>query len=161
MARDLALRWDLDAAAAYTAGIAHDMAKSLDDKELHSLAKRDKEGFSKLEKKKPGLLHGRAAAVLLRERLGIHNRDVLEAVRVHTAGKAGMGALAKVVYIADKLEFSRPHVPLRLRQLAEGAGGTLDGLFFAVLEDNARWLRDGGMEMAKETRILLEARGER
>jgi nicotinate-nucleotide adenylyltransferase len=161
MARDLALRWDLDGAAAYVAGIAHDMAKSLNDKELCSLAKRDKGGFSKLEKKKPGLLHGRAAAVLLRERLGIHNRDVLEAVYVHTAGKAGMGDLAKAVYIADKLEFSRAHVPARLRKLAEEKppDSTLDGLFFAVVEDNARWLREGGMEIAEETRILLETRG--
>jgi hypothetical protein len=51
-------------------------------------------------------------------------------------------------------------VPARLRELTAGKGGTLDGLFFAVLEDNARWLREGGMEMAEETRILLEARGD-
>jgi nicotinate-nucleotide adenylyltransferase len=153
MARDLALRWGLDPEAAYLAGIAHDMAKSLNDAELRTLARQDGKGFSKLEKKKPGLLHGRAAAVLLQERFGIHNRDVLEAVAVHTTGKAGMGKLALAVYIADKIEFSRPDVPAGLRELAETAAP--EEFFFAVLQDNTRWLREGGMEIAEDTRKLL------
>jgi nicotinate-nucleotide adenylyltransferase len=155
MARDLARRAGLDENAAYLAGVAHDMAKALEPGEIRALAEQDAAngGFSELEREKPDLLHGRAAAVLLRERFGIHNREVLEAVSFHTTGRAGMGDLAKVVFIADKLECSRPHVPPGLRDLA----GTLplDGLLRAAAEDSVRYLREKGMEAAPETLALL------
>ncbi|MDR2551743.1 MAG: nicotinate (nicotinamide) nucleotide adenylyltransferase [Treponema sp.] len=160
MARDLALRWGLDGDAAYLAGTAHDMAKSMDAEELRALARRDprRGELSRLERKKPSLLHGRAAAVLLWERFGIHNGEVLEAVSVHTAGKAGMGKLAQAVFIADKLEFSRSGVPPRLRELAYGSARA-EELLQAVVENSVAYLREAGLEPAEETLELLENAG--
>jgi nicotinate-nucleotide adenylyltransferase len=158
LARDLARRYSLDGEAAYLAGIAHDMAKDLTGEEILALAERDG-SVTERERKNPGLLHGRAAAVLLRERLGIHNRDVLEAVSFHTTGRAGMGPLARVVFIADKIEVSRKNIHPRFRDLAGSAGpeDSLEGLFRAVLEDNVRWLKRQGLEPAEETLGLLPA----
>jgi nicotinate-nucleotide adenylyltransferase len=161
LARDLARRYGLDGEAAYLAGIAHDMAKDLDRGETLALAERAGP-LTERERKRPGLLHGRAAAVLLRERLGIHNRDVLEAVSFHTTGKADMGPLAQAVFIADKIEVSRQDVDPRFRELAGRAGGaepgdSLEWLFLAVLEDNVRWLKQQGLEPAEETLGLLQA----
>ncbi|MDR1898858.1 MAG: nicotinate (nicotinamide) nucleotide adenylyltransferase, partial [Treponema sp.] len=93
---DLCRRFGLDPWSGYLAGISHDMAKPMDDEELLRTAQRDGWAISELERRKPMLLHGRAAAVLLRERFGVHNGEVLEAVAFHTEGKAGMGALAKL-----------------------------------------------------------------
>jgi nicotinate-nucleotide adenylyltransferase len=153
MAFDLARRYGLDPGAAYLAGIAHDLGKSLETAELLALAERDGGGFSALERKNPALLHGRAAAVLLRERFGIHNKDVLEAVAAHTTGSRDMGPLAMAVFIADKIEYSRGKAAARLRERL-GGKETLTELFFAVLEENIRYLKSERLDVAEETLAL-------
>ncbi|MDR3300901.1 MAG: nicotinate (nicotinamide) nucleotide adenylyltransferase, partial [Spirochaetaceae bacterium] len=131
---DLALRWGLDADTAYLAGITHDMAKDIPDSEMIALAKKDGSPFSPLEIEKPAMLHGRAAAIMLEERFAVKDAAVIEAVRFHTTGIAGMGALAKIVYLADKIEAGRTTVDPKLRELAFGprALTDLDELFEIV-----------------------------
>jgi nicotinate-nucleotide adenylyltransferase len=166
LAWDLCRRFGLDPWAGYLAGIAHDLGKPLNEKALLKLAARDGIEISGLERKKPALLHGRAAAVLLSERFDIHNRDVLEAVAWHTEGSAVMGALGKVVYIADKVEVSREGVEPELRQavlagtgpLADGtAAEVLDRLFAAVLNETVNFLKSKKTDLSEETLRLLEA----
>jgi nicotinate-nucleotide adenylyltransferase len=155
LAWDLCRRFTLDPALGYLAGIAHDLGKSMEEETLLKLAKSDGRGISKLEKKKPALLHGRAAAVLLRERFDVHNGDVLEAVALHTGGAADMGPLAKVIYIADKLEVSREKADPVLRSMCY-ANESLDRIFFAVLDQTVSWLRSKKLELSEETFRLLE-----
>jgi nicotinate-nucleotide adenylyltransferase len=97
---------------------------------------------------------------LLRERFGVHNGEVLEAVAFHTEGKAGMGALAKLVYVADKIEVSREKVDGRFRDMALGGDGSaaaLEGLFGEVLGETVAWLRSEHMDISGETLGLLES----
>jgi nicotinate-nucleotide adenylyltransferase len=155
VASDLAVRFGLDRDLAYLAGIAHDMAKELPEEDLKRLAKRDGGGFSKLERKKPSMLHGRAAASLLRENFGLRSEAVLEAVRVHTFGDPGMGPLAKVVYIADKTEPGRVRIPPELRAYGNYAG--LDEYFVAVLEATVAYLESKKYELSSGTKRLLSA----
>ncbi|GHV82316.1 nicotinate-nucleotide adenylyltransferase [Spirochaetia bacterium] len=156
LARDLCLRFGLDAERGYLAGIAHDMAKSLSEDELRRLVKRDGDGkISKLEQAKPSLLHARAAAVMLREWFGIEDEDILNAVRLHTSGSLEMESLAKIVYIADKVEISRPHVKGELRELERYPD--LDSYFTAVLEDTVAFLRSRQLELSEGTQRLLTA----
>jgi nicotinate-nucleotide adenylyltransferase len=155
MAYDLCVHFGLDPDRGYLAGMAHDMAKSLPEGEMKRLARRDDENFSKLEQKKPSLLHGRAGAVLLRQKFGIEDEDILEAVRYHTTGRPGMGPLARVVYIADKIESSREDVKVELRDFSRFAG--LDSLFTAVLEETVAFLRSKQMDLSAGTLRLLDA----
>ena len=155
LARDLCLRFGLDPQAGYLAGIAHDICKSFPEEELFRLTKRDGRPVSRLEKKKPSLLHARAGAVLLRERFGVQNGEILDAVRLHTLADPGMGPLAKAVFIADKTELSREGVDESLRDIA--AFPSLDALFAATLNDNVAWLRSRKLSMSGGTRSLLDA----
>jgi nicotinate-nucleotide adenylyltransferase len=154
LAQDLCRRFGLDPAAGYLAGIAHDMCKSFSEEELFQQTKKDGKPVSKLEKKKPSLLHARAAAVLLRERFGIHNKDILEAVRLHTMADTEMGSLAKVVFIADKIEVSREHVSPGLRN--SRSFPSLDTLFAAVLDETVAFFRARKYTLSKGTLRLLE-----
>ncbi|MDR1288169.1 MAG: nicotinate (nicotinamide) nucleotide adenylyltransferase [Treponema sp.] len=157
LAWDLCRRFGLPPQAGYLAGVAHDIGKPLSGERLLELASGDGEGISALERKKPSLLHGRAAAVLLRERFGIHNDDVIEAVAFHTEGRDGMGPLAKAVYIADKIEVSRDADPA-LRDMACGRGGeSLDGIFAAVLGSTVDFLRSRRLDVSEATVRLLDA----
>jgi len=139
----------------YLAGIAHDLGKQLSEKELIKLAKSDGRKISRLEKEKPSLLHGRASAVLLRERFNVHNEDVLEAAALHTLGGKDMGPLAKVVYIADKMEVSREKADPAVRKLAY-TEDDLDRIFVTVLEQTVSWLRAKKLKLSQESLALLE-----
>jgi nicotinate-nucleotide adenylyltransferase len=159
MASDLSAIFGLDSGAAYLAGICHDIGKQLVEEELFKLAKADKRPISPLEKRKPSLLHGRAGAVLLRKEYGLRDREILEAVAFHTTGSPAMGPLAKVIYIADKVESSREGVDPRLRDFGEYAGTGergLDRLFEKILRETIAWLRVKNIDPAEDALRLLE-----
>jgi nicotinate-nucleotide adenylyltransferase len=155
MAYDVCVHFGLDPDRGYLAGIAHDIAKSLPDGEMIRLARGDGKKFSKLEMKKPSLLHGRAGVVLLRQKFGIEDEDILEAIQYHTTGRPGMGPLAKVVYIADKIENSRGDVSADLRDFSRFAD--LDSLFTAVFEETVAYLRSKHLDLSAGTLKLLDA----
>ena len=156
LARDMCCcsAYGIDPDAAYLAGIAHDLGKQLGEKELLKLAKSDGHIISRLEKDKPSLLHGRASAVLLRERFNVHNESILEAAALHTMGGRNMGPLAKVIYIADKMEVSREKADPELRKLLY-QGVDLDKMFTAVLNQTVSWLRAKKLTLSEETVTLL------
>ena len=154
LCRRLGGSYNLDPDLGYLAGIAHDLGKQLDHKALLKLAKSDGMGISALEEDKPGLLHGRAAAVLLKERFYIHNKDVLEAVAVHTSGSANMGPLAKVVYIADKVEVSRNIDPAQRELCYEEED--LDRMLYSVLNRVVSKLQSRELDLCEDTMRLLE-----
>jgi nicotinate-nucleotide adenylyltransferase len=147
--------YNLDPQLGYLAGLAHDLGKSLSDKELIKVIKNDNGKISQLEKEKPSLLHGRASAILLRDYFDVHNEAVLEAAALHTAGGKNMGPLAKMVYIADKMEVSREKADPSLRKLVY-TGNDLDRIFTAVLEQTVFWLLAKKVKVSEETLSLLE-----
>jgi nicotinate-nucleotide adenylyltransferase len=148
---DLAGRFGMDADRAYLAGITHDVCKDLADDEMVALAKKDGQPFSGLETQKPSLLHGRAAAIFLNERLGIDDPELLEAVRLHTTGAPGMGPLAKIVYLTDKIEVGRYTVDQKLRELAFGPDAlqNLDELFSIIHKATIEFLEQHGLTAVK------------
>ena len=153
LAQELCRRFGLDPMAGYLAGIAHDLAKQIDVKQMVKLAESDGMEITEIEKGKLNLLHGRAAAVLLKERFCINNKDVLEAVAVHTSGSENMGPLAKVIYIADKTESSRNIDPALRKMCLED---DLDSILFAVLKKIINKLKSKKVDLSEETLRLLD-----
>jgi len=152
LAHDLCRRFGINPMAGYLAGIAHDLAKQTDSKLLLKIVKDDGLPVTELEKERPNLLHGRVAAVLLKERFCIHNKDVLEAVAFHTSGKENMCSLAKVIYIADKVEVSRNIEPaLRKMYVTED----LDSILYAVLKKQIGKLQSKSLDLSEDTLRLL------
>ncbi|MCL2831538.1 MAG: nicotinate (nicotinamide) nucleotide adenylyltransferase [Treponema sp.] len=141
-ARDLCIKYGQDPDLGYLAGIAHDLCKLMDAASVKLLAGTDGFKISAHEQKKPSLLHGRAAAVLLRTRYGINDKDLLEAVRWHVTGGIDTCPLAKIIYIADKIEVSRYWVDPQLREMSRYAG--LDDFFEAVMSYTAGFLDKSG-----------------
>jgi len=152
---DLCRRFGLDFQRGYLAGIAHDMCKFMGTDELIRLVHADGKKISKLEYKKPSLLHARASAVLLRKKYGITDREVLDAVRYHTTGSKDMCSLAKVVYVADKIEVSREDIDPALKNMSQC--DDLDTLFAAVLDNTVAYLKSRHLDISYGTRRLLKA----
>jgi len=157
MAHDLCRRYNLNPMDGYLAGIAHDLAKQTDNKLLLKMVKDDGQKISDLEKERPNLLHGMAAAVLLRERFNINNKEVIEAVAVHTSGCEDMGTLAKIIYIADKTEVTRNIEPM-LRNMCASASDEkdLDRILLAVIEKTMLKIKSKEQAVSKDTLKLLK-----
>ncbi len=98
------------------AALLHDCAKSLPLDQQKQLAARS--GEEHLREK--ALIHGPAGSVLARERFGIDDPQVLQAICRHTTGHPQMSAVERIVFIADKAEPARRYPDLAaIRQCAE------------------------------------------
>ncbi len=119
-ARALAKRLGYPEDKAALAGLLHDFARDMSKEVLLAEARRFHIHVDPIMRARPMLLHAPVGAVLAKTELGIHDKDILEAVGNHTCGKEDMGLLARIIYVADMTEPSRdfPGVE-RLRSLVE------------------------------------------
>lgn len=106
-ARRLARGFGVDEYKVACAAYLHDVAKPLTRDEQAAMAREMGMTTAEIGFYPPAVLHGPLAALIARNELGIDDPDVLEAVEVHSTGCAGMGEVAKVVFIADYIEPTR------------------------------------------------------
>jgi predicted HD superfamily hydrolase involved in NAD metabolism len=124
---------DLDPKKARLAAFLHDAAREMGKDELLRIAGEEGIDVGELEREQPILLHGPVAANLARRELGVKDGEVLEAVRAHTTGEPGVGALALALFVADKIEPDRDQAgveglrKLALDDLRQAATVALDG----------------------------------
>lgn len=150
---EIAEKYGLDKEKAYLAGIGHDMCKDLSDEKMLETAERDGFPIIDFERKKISLLHGRAAAVVMKEKFGITDADVLEAVANHTSGIVGMCDLTKCLYIADKIEPGRPHSSKEyVEQMLELP---FEELFYKIMKDNYNFIISKGYEVFPGTEKMM------
>ena len=103
-ARRLAERHDVDAERAAIAALGHDLARAIKPPELLRRAEDAGLDPSAIERSEPILLHGALSALAMAERFDIEDAEVLAAARYHTTARAGMSALERLIYVADKIE---------------------------------------------------------
>ena len=147
-------QYGLDSRKGYLAGIGHDMCKDFSDEELIELAACDGNEIIDFDRKKPALLHGRAAAVLLRKKFKICDPEILEAVANHTSGVIGMCDLTKCLFLADKIEPGRPQSTDKYRENLLAM--PLDKMLYSVLEENYEYLTNRGYEIYPGTREMTD-----
>ncbi|MBL8968531.1 MAG: bis(5'-nucleosyl)-tetraphosphatase (symmetrical) YqeK [Spirochaetaceae bacterium] len=144
----------LDAEKGRAAGLAHDLCKELPHGRQAELASASGYSLSSgfLSEK---ILHGPAAAGLLRGEYGVTDGELLGAVAWHTVGRVGMGPFETIVYCADKIEPGRRDVDpaFRARCLAMPPAEMLR----AVLEDTLAYLASIGRAVAPETSLLYNS----
>ncbi len=100
-ARRLAQRYGADPDKAYTAGILHDIMKDTPKETQLQLLKQYEVALDPVERQSPTLWHARTGEVFLRHILDVVDQDLLQAVRYHTTGRAGMTLLEQVLFVAD------------------------------------------------------------
>ncbi len=130
----LASRHGLDASKVRPAALGHDLLRVTPREELVRLATEKGIEPNEAERSEPVLLHGALAARMLSERFGIEDADVLNAVRYHTTGRAGMSDVEKVVFLADKTEEEELAYYPEWREVRELAEEDLDAAMLRALE---------------------------
>lgn len=105
----LAMQLGMDVEKAYMAGLLHDCAKGMSDKERISYCKKNKIDITDVELQNPSLLHAKAGAYMADKRFGIDDEEICQAIRYHTTGRPGMTELEMIVFVADYIEPNRNH----------------------------------------------------
>lgn len=151
----LAMRYGASVRDAQTAGLLHDCAKCLTDRERVSICQKNNISMTELEMENPFLLHAKVGAFLARERYGVTDQDILNAIHNHTTGRPGMSLLEKIVFIADYMEPGRNHAP-NLEEIRSMAFADLDQTLLKILGDTLDYLDGGNGDVDPMTRKTWE-----
>lgn len=105
---------------AYISGILHDIFKENNDPNaLQNLWNSGIICKEKYKNNKP-LWHSVLGAEYVRLELGVEDTDVINAIRYHTSGRAGMSDVEEVVFLADKISLDRDYPDLeKVRNIAD------------------------------------------
>lgn len=112
-AQEMAIHFGLDPIEAMTAAALHDYAKHYSADEMITYATINQICIDDVMKSSSELLHGYVGAQMVKERFNLNREDVLNAIRFHTIGRAGMSLLEKVIYLADAIEPGRDYPGLK------------------------------------------------
>ena len=146
VSQELAVRHSVDARLADMGTAAHDLARALDRSRM--LAEAENLGLRPglVEKREPILLHGPIAARWLCNGSSELDEAVLESVAWHTTGRPGMSEVAKVVFLADKLDPRKVERFPYLKRVADKSKHSLDLAILEYLDETLEFfLRNGNL----------------
>lgn len=133
----LAKKYNENQENAYTAGLLHDICKELPIEKQKQMVEKSTLPMCLVERTSPPLWHGIAGAWFIENELNIKDIDIINAVRYHTSGRAGMSRLEEIIYIADLISADRTYKDVdRIRKLAYASLGRtmLEGLKFSIAD---------------------------
>lgn len=97
----LARLYGCDEEKAAVAGMLHDITKELPKEEQLQIMLDSGIILSDIEKESSKVWHGLSGSLYIKQQLNIDDEDILNAVRYHTTGRAGMSLLEKIIFVAD------------------------------------------------------------
>lgn len=108
-AKELAKRYNADEEKAEVAGILHDVCKEASKEEQLEIIKKAGMTISDFEIKQKKFYHQISGAAFAKAELGIEDAEILDAIRYHTTGRAGMTLMDEIVYLADFISADRDY----------------------------------------------------
>ncbi len=121
-AEELAEIYGVDVNKAKLVGLAHDIGKELPEEEKLRYAKENKIEVDEIEKINVGLLHGKIGADICKKRYDF-TKEMQDAIQYHTTGNENMDLLAKIIFVADKIEDGRNYKEAEKAKQLETARG--------------------------------------
>ena len=123
---------------AMLAGLLHDCAKCIPNKEKIILCKEYHIQLTPIEIENPTLIHAKLGAYLAEHIYEVKDKEILDAIEFHTTGRPNMTKLDKIIYIADSIEPGRKYKNLEsVRYLAFH---NIDRALFKILQGSTRYL---------------------
>lgn len=142
----LAMRYDEDIKNAEIAGLLHDCAKCMSNKERLKICVKHNIHFSEIEERNPFLLHAKVGSFLAMDIFDVRDKDIINAILNHTTGRPGMSLLEKIIFIADYIEPGRKQAP-NLQEIRKLAFIDIDKALIRILEDMLQYLECSGQEI--------------
>ena len=101
------------------------------------------------------LLHAKVGAVYAKDKYGVEDEDILNAITYHTTGRPAMSLLEKIVFIADYIEPYRDPL-LNLDEIRKIAYENLDQAIVMISENTLDYLKDIGVAIDTMTNETYE-----
>lgn len=98
---ELAKIYGCDTEKAMIAGMLHDITKETPVEEQLKIITEGGIILDDVEKSSSKLWHPISGSVYIRDIVGITDNDIINSVRYHTTGRAGMSLLEKIIFVAD------------------------------------------------------------
>ena len=151
----LARLYGEDEKKARLAALLHDAAKEFTPRKKAELCAKYHIKLSKYMLADIDFAHGLIASKMAKERFGVFDKDILNAIAYHTSGRAGMSRLEKIIFLADYIEAYRPlHDNLIL--LREMAYKDLDKAVIMKLSATIARLKERGAYISPRSKQALK-----
>ena len=164
-AANLAFVYGYDDKKAFVAGLLHDVAKCISHQKRLMICKKNHIEITPIEEENPVLLHAKVGAFFAKEKYGVCDEEILNAIRFHTTGRPEMTLLEKIIYVADFVEPHRKKLP-RLAEIRKISFEDLDMAIYMILENSLNYLEKGNAKIDKKTeetylfyKKMIEERG--
>ena len=158
LATKLAHHYKVDADKTWLAAVLHDLEKNISLEENDDLV--NLYGLDKKFLGNKNLSHSKLAAAVSRDKLGIDDEDILNAIAFHTTGRSDMSMLEKIIFVADTCEEGRTYKEAAL--LREKAFENIDDICIFILEYLKESIEKKGLVVDEDTiqalRYLKEKR---
>jgi nicotinate-nucleotide adenylyltransferase len=135
----LAMRYGADLQQAAVAGLLHDCAKCMEEKEILQECDKYHISYNSTEAKQPYLLHAKLGAFYAAKKYKISQEEICSAIRYHTTGRPDMSLLEKIVFTADFIEPYRKKLPV-LPKIRQTAFLDLDEAVYEILQSTIEYL---------------------
>lgn len=145
----------IDPYTAYVASLAHDCTKYLDDDAQLEYFNNNGIKLTDDEYQSPKIWHQISGAHFAKHTLGITDEDILNAVRYHTTGRAGMSPLEKLVCLADSIEPIRDYDGVET--MREVAKTSLDKALLLSFDRLIKYIKERGLVMNETTLTARES----
>ena len=136
---ELAKIYGADVEKAKIVGLAHDIGKELSREEKLKYVENNNIEIDKIEEINIGLLHAKIGAYICKKRYGF-DEEMQDAIKYHTTGNENMNLLAKIIFVADKIEENRKYENKdKMRTLEEArklAKEDLDKVMLYLIDDS-------------------------
>ena len=130
---EYAKAYDLDLEQTKLVAIAHDIAKEIPENEILQYAENIGVQLDDIEQENLALAHGKIGAKICEEKYGF-TEEMVNAVKYHTTGRAGMSLFEKIIFLADSTEEGRKYK--ELEWLVEKAKTNVNEAMVFVLKFN-------------------------
>ena len=118
-AEELAKQYGEDPNIAALVGLAHDIGKEIPNEEKLRYVKENNIKIDEVEEYNVGLLHDKIGADITKKKYNF-TEDMQKAIKYHTVADPNMNLLAKIIFVADKIEENRSYEKVEeLRKMAE------------------------------------------
>lgn len=151
----MAMRYGISVDRAYIAGLFHDCAKCLDEKDTLKLCKKYNLELDDFQKENLFILHGPLAAKIAEFEFGINDRELLNGIAYHTTGRPDMSIFEKIIYLSDFVEANRDMAD-DLDDVRRLCFVDIDAALYRVLKDMIPYLNSKGTPVDDLTRQTYE-----
>lgn len=133
--KKLAEKYGEDTEKAYFAGLLHDVCKEIAPEEQQRLIAESGFAVCREELETRSLWHAVAGAYFVKNVFGVEDLDIINSIRFHTVGRAGMSRLEEIVYLGDLVSADRSYKDVdKMRKLVYSNldAAMLEGFVFSI-----------------------------